>query len=93
MSNRIPTTVTIAKLSKQFKEMQRGDVVKHVFKYRDKKGATQKAGLEGSEYSVRHDEGHYNVNDGHVHTKRTGRITPITKTYSNFKIQHIHGRC
>ena len=45
MSNRIPKTVTIAKSSKQFKEMQRGDVVKHVFNYRDKKGATQKAGL------------------------------------------------
>jgi hypothetical protein len=45
VSNRVPKTVTIAKSSKQFKEMQRGDVVKHVFNYRDKQGKQQKAGL------------------------------------------------
>lgn len=45
LSNRIPKNVTIAKSSIQFRRMERGDAVKHVFHYRDKNGDTQKAGL------------------------------------------------
>jgi DNA polymerase III epsilon subunit-like protein len=45
LSNRIPKSITIAKSSKTFKEMQRGDVVKHIFHYRDNNQQEQKAGL------------------------------------------------
>ena len=45
LSNRIPKNITIAKSSKQIKEMERGDAVKHVFHYKDKGGHDQKAGL------------------------------------------------
>jgi hypothetical protein len=45
LANRVPKSLTITKSSKQYREMERGDVVKHVFHYQDKSGETQKAGL------------------------------------------------
>jgi hypothetical protein len=45
LSNRIPKTLTIAKSSRKFKDMERGDAVKHIFNYKDKSGEKQQAGL------------------------------------------------
>jgi DNA polymerase III epsilon subunit-like protein len=45
LSNRIPKNITIAKSSKEFRQMERGDAVKHIFNYKDKNGESQKAGL------------------------------------------------
>ena len=45
LSNRVPKNITIAKSSAQFRQMERGDAVKHVFHYKDKSGETQKAGI------------------------------------------------
>ena len=45
LCNRIPRTLTIGKSSRQFKHMCRGDVVKHVFHYKDKDGGPHKTGL------------------------------------------------
>jgi hypothetical protein len=45
MTNKIPSAITIAKSSKKFKEMNRGDSTKHVFHYNDKSGTRCEAGL------------------------------------------------
>ena len=45
LSNRIPKTLTIAKSSREFKQMERGDMKAHVLHYKDKEGKVQKAGL------------------------------------------------
>jgi Transposase IS4 len=45
MSNRIPRDMTIAKSSKQFKELNRGDVVKNVLHYKTMQGEKKQVGL------------------------------------------------
>jgi hypothetical protein len=45
MKNRIPKELTIAKSTRQFKDMARGDFKKHVFEYKDNTGNTKKYGL------------------------------------------------
>jgi hypothetical protein len=45
MSNRIPAEVRIAKRSRDYKEMQRGDHKMHVFEYRKDNGELSKMGL------------------------------------------------
>ena len=44
MKNRIPRDLTIAKSTKVFKDMNRGDVRQHLYQYRSR-GKTYKAGL------------------------------------------------
>ena len=45
MGNRIPKTLTIAKQSKDFKSMNRGDYCKHVYSYQNDKGELKSCGL------------------------------------------------
>jgi len=45
LSNRIPKHITIAKSSRQFKTLNRGDAVNHLLKYKTLKGEMKEAGL------------------------------------------------